>query len=356
MSAAPCFDFYPADFLADTMHCTYAQRGGYLMLLIHQWRHGSLPECERELAAIVGAGLGTWRKRLAPVLMRFFHKIEGGWIQCRLAEIAEEQAAAANARSNRARVSARARWEARRAAREAAGMPANDVAEACAEACAEDAPGMLDACSEHAGGMLDGCSEDASSTARGNLREEERNKVSSSLRSLGAAAAPPSGERGSADHGQPEAPSGGDAATGPTVVGWPDHAGRMRAASGFGAGASPRSVLFQSGRLRLQALTGLPERAARGVIAQLLRAAGDDATRVLKALDDAEANAPAEAVPWMLRMLRERRESDHESKPMSIAAYLRNAEAEERARVAREEGAVIDGQAEVVAAAVAGRG
>jgi uncharacterized protein YdaU (DUF1376 family) len=63
------------DYLTVTRHLSTAERGAYLLLVIHQWTTGSLPNDDRQLARIVKLSLPKWRK-IRPVIEAFF---EDGW-------------------------------------------------------------------------------------------------------------------------------------------------------------------------------------------------------------------------------------------------------------------------------------
>jgi uncharacterized protein YdaU (DUF1376 family) len=66
---------YVGDYLGDTGHLTTAQHGAYLLLMMHYWRKGELPDDDRQLAKITKLTHKTWR-RYRPVLQEFFHS---GW-------------------------------------------------------------------------------------------------------------------------------------------------------------------------------------------------------------------------------------------------------------------------------------
>lgn len=76
---------YTADYLADTMHLNTLQHGAYLLLLMHQWRIGQVPDDDAQLAAITRCDLATWRKSVAPVIRPFFRSADGVLVQKRLA-------------------------------------------------------------------------------------------------------------------------------------------------------------------------------------------------------------------------------------------------------------------------------
>lgn len=66
---------YVGDYLGDTGHLTTAQHGAYLLLMMHYWRKGELPDCDRQLSKITKLPLRTWCD-YRPVLQDFFHS---GW-------------------------------------------------------------------------------------------------------------------------------------------------------------------------------------------------------------------------------------------------------------------------------------
>jgi uncharacterized protein YdaU (DUF1376 family) len=66
---------YVGDYLGDTGHLTTAQHGAYLLLMMHYWRKGELPDDDRQLAKITKLPLRTWSD-YRPLLQNFFHD---GW-------------------------------------------------------------------------------------------------------------------------------------------------------------------------------------------------------------------------------------------------------------------------------------
>jgi uncharacterized protein YdaU (DUF1376 family) len=66
---------YVGDYLGDTGHLTTAQHGAYLLLMMHYWRKGELPDDNSQLAKITKLPLRTWCD-YRPVLQNFFHD---GW-------------------------------------------------------------------------------------------------------------------------------------------------------------------------------------------------------------------------------------------------------------------------------------
>jgi uncharacterized protein YdaU (DUF1376 family) len=71
----PWMPLYVGDYLGDTGHLTTAQHGAYLLLMMHYWRKGELPDDDRQLAKITKLPLRTWRDYRA-TLQDFFYE---GW-------------------------------------------------------------------------------------------------------------------------------------------------------------------------------------------------------------------------------------------------------------------------------------
>lgn len=64
------------DYLNDTGHLTTLQHGAYMLLLMHYWRHGPLPDDDEQLAAITKTDAKTW-KAVRGTIRRFFHQDNG---------------------------------------------------------------------------------------------------------------------------------------------------------------------------------------------------------------------------------------------------------------------------------------
>src|ERR1700732_4930636 len=81
----PWMPLYVGDYLGDTGHLTTAQHGTYLLLMMHYWRKGELPDDDRQLSKITKLPLRTWCE-YRPTLQDFFHS---GWKHKRIdAELA----------------------------------------------------------------------------------------------------------------------------------------------------------------------------------------------------------------------------------------------------------------------------
>ena len=56
----PWMPLYVGDYLGDTGHLTRAQHAAYLLLMMHYWRKGELPDDDRQLSKIAKLPLKTW--------------------------------------------------------------------------------------------------------------------------------------------------------------------------------------------------------------------------------------------------------------------------------------------------------
>jgi uncharacterized protein YdaU (DUF1376 family) len=66
---------YVGDYLGDTGHLSTTQHGAYLLLMMHYWRKGELPEDDKQLAAITKLPLRVWQDS-RETLQAFFYE---GW-------------------------------------------------------------------------------------------------------------------------------------------------------------------------------------------------------------------------------------------------------------------------------------
>jgi len=71
----PWMPLYVGDYLGDTGHLTTTQHGAYLLLMMHYWRKGELPDDDRQLSKITKLPLKTWCDYRS-TLQDFFHE---GW-------------------------------------------------------------------------------------------------------------------------------------------------------------------------------------------------------------------------------------------------------------------------------------
>lgn len=60
MTAPAWMPFYVADYLADTGHLSTLEHGAYLLLIMHYWQNGQLPQDEAKLARIARMPLPDW--------------------------------------------------------------------------------------------------------------------------------------------------------------------------------------------------------------------------------------------------------------------------------------------------------
>lgn len=100
---------YIADYRADTMHLSAIQHGAYLLMIMHYWQTGGLPEDEKQIARIACLTLQEWKKHRA-TLNAFFHD---GWRHKRIdaertrtGEVIEKRRAAAQQMHSKRRAQA----------------------------------------------------------------------------------------------------------------------------------------------------------------------------------------------------------------------------------------------------------
>jgi uncharacterized protein YdaU (DUF1376 family) len=61
MSHHPWMPFYVADYLADTGHLSTLEHGAYLLLIMHYWRRGGLPDNDAQLARVCHVSEAEWQ-------------------------------------------------------------------------------------------------------------------------------------------------------------------------------------------------------------------------------------------------------------------------------------------------------
>jgi len=62
---------YIGDYLRDTQHLTPHQHGAYLLLIMHYWQHGELPNNQEALARISHQSRGEWRSNCQAIAKLF---------------------------------------------------------------------------------------------------------------------------------------------------------------------------------------------------------------------------------------------------------------------------------------------
>lgn len=82
----PRMSLHIGDYLKDTRHLRAAEHGAYLLLIMHYWATGGLPDDDKQLAAIACMSEREWRKH-RPVIRGLF---KDGWKHKRVeAELAD---------------------------------------------------------------------------------------------------------------------------------------------------------------------------------------------------------------------------------------------------------------------------
>jgi len=104
----PWMPLYIADYLSDTMHFNAAEHGAYLLLIMHYWQTGSLPDDEARLARIVRMTDAEWVAARVVIRPKFgdgwrHDRIEGELGEAERLAQAGRKGGAASAESRRKR-------------------------------------------------------------------------------------------------------------------------------------------------------------------------------------------------------------------------------------------------------------
>jgi len=97
---------YIGDYLGDTMHLTTQQHGAYMLLLMHYWRAGPLPDDDQALSGIARLDRATWKRAVASAIRPFFQAANGLLHQKRM----DAERAGAQAIIEKRRKAANTRW------------------------------------------------------------------------------------------------------------------------------------------------------------------------------------------------------------------------------------------------------
>jgi uncharacterized protein YdaU (DUF1376 family) len=98
----PWMPLYIGDFAADTDHLGPAETGIYIRLILHCWKHGTIPRDRRKLALITHCDSRLWH-RYEETVLKFFDVVDASTMQhsrvsteiLRCAEISSKRKAAA---------------------------------------------------------------------------------------------------------------------------------------------------------------------------------------------------------------------------------------------------------------------
>jgi uncharacterized protein YdaU (DUF1376 family) len=97
---------YIADYLADTGHLTTEEHGAYLLLIMHYWRQGELPNDDAQLARISRLSNKKWLSSRATLAGLFSE----GWHHKRIAAELERTDKVSKTYASRAKKAADKRW------------------------------------------------------------------------------------------------------------------------------------------------------------------------------------------------------------------------------------------------------
>ena len=102
----PRLNLHVGDYLRHTRHLRASEHGAYLMLIMHYWATGGLPENDEQLAAIASMSTREWRKH-KPVIAPLF---EPGWRLPWLNAALADASAARERKSNAGKKGNAKRW------------------------------------------------------------------------------------------------------------------------------------------------------------------------------------------------------------------------------------------------------
>lgn len=97
---------YVADYLADTLHLSCVEHGAYLLLIMHYWRNGELPNDDAKLARITKCTAREWAK-IRPTIGEFFTE---DWRHRRVESELERAGGKVKTRSTAGIAGAESRW------------------------------------------------------------------------------------------------------------------------------------------------------------------------------------------------------------------------------------------------------
>ncbi len=80
MSEHPWMPLYVADYLADTSHLCAAEHGAYMLLIMHYWMNGNLPDNDVHLSRIARMSTKEWSAHKATIAALF----QPGWLHKRI--------------------------------------------------------------------------------------------------------------------------------------------------------------------------------------------------------------------------------------------------------------------------------
>lgn len=101
----PWMPFYVADYLADTGHLTTIEHGAYMLLIMHYWQKGGLPDDDKRLASIARATPEQWAD-MREAVAEFF---EPGWKHPRIEDELEKSTKAYERRAAAGRAGGKAK-------------------------------------------------------------------------------------------------------------------------------------------------------------------------------------------------------------------------------------------------------
>lgn len=82
----PRMSFHVGDYKKHTGHLRAAEHGAYLLMIMHYWVTGSLPDDDRQLASIACMTVGEWRKHKPTIKSLFKDDWRLEWLDAALSD------------------------------------------------------------------------------------------------------------------------------------------------------------------------------------------------------------------------------------------------------------------------------
>lgn len=104
---APWFPLYPGDYIRDTLDLSCCEHGCYLLLLMHSWSRGPLPDDLDKLRRI---SADAPAEVVRYILETYWQRIDVGWVNEKLEDVRQKQEQLHDTYKSRAIKAAEARW------------------------------------------------------------------------------------------------------------------------------------------------------------------------------------------------------------------------------------------------------
>lgn len=279
------FPLHVGDYLGDTGHLTTIEHGAYLLLLMHYWRRGPLPDDDSTLATIARMQRDEWME-IAGTVRSFFCLEDDGLLHQKRSDAERAHAKEVHTKRSKAgKDGADGRWHGKRMA--------GPVANGWQTHKRGDSKRIATA-SESAAPEANKChgKQQAAEAKQGaNPQNSAENRpMANAITRACQEHLPSEGHK----HSVPDGTGAVPAPDAQLPLG--DHPDAP----------SMRTVLFRDGIPIVRKLIGGSDSGARTVLGRLLKETQDDCSRVYAALREAESLHPADPSAWLFGAVKSR--------------------------------------------------